>query len=123
MEPQTALVGADGAVELDAVAVVHLNLALVVHPGNTEHDDPLGGDQTLQEGVLAVQVFIFFDDHAQGFQNFGDGLQEFRLVRVLSGDPLQDFVYIAHRQLFSSHGLSATHCSRLRVEMQPVFAI
>ena len=30
MEAQTALVGPDGAVELDTVAVVHLNLTLVV---------------------------------------------------------------------------------------------
>ena len=42
MEAQTALVGSDGAVELDAIAVVHLNLTLVVHPRNPEQNGALG---------------------------------------------------------------------------------
>ena len=105
MEPQTALVGADGAVELHTIAVVHLNLSLVVHPGNTEHDDPLRGDETLQKGVLPVVVLIFFNDDPQRFQDLRYGLQEFRLARILSGNPLQDFIYIAHRQVCSSQSI------------------
>ena len=37
VEAQAALVGADGGVELDAVAAVHLHLALIVDPGHAEH--------------------------------------------------------------------------------------
>ena len=47
MEAQTALVRANGAVELHAVADVHLYFALVVYPGHTEHDDTLGLDDAL----------------------------------------------------------------------------
>ncbi len=37
---------------LDAVAAIDLHLALVVHPGNAEHDDALGLDQALQQALL-----------------------------------------------------------------------
>ena len=123
VEPKAALIGADGGVELDPVAVVHLDLALVVYPGDPEHDDPLRGSQPLQKGVLAVGCLILLDDHLQGLQHLGDGLQEFRLAGVLSGDPLQNFIHITHRQLFSSHGMSGAHCSRFDREMQGKFAI
>ena len=46
MEPQAALVGADGAVELHAVAAVHLHLALIVHPGHAEKDRPAPAPRT-----------------------------------------------------------------------------
>ena len=49
MEAQAALVGADGAVHLDAVAPVDLDLALVVDPGDAEHDDALGLDDALED--------------------------------------------------------------------------
>jgi hypothetical protein len=43
VEAQTALVGADGGVELYAVAAVDLHLAVVVNPGNAEHHHALLG--------------------------------------------------------------------------------
>ena len=48
VKAQAALVGSNGRVELDAVAAIDLDLALVVDPGNTEHDDALGLDKALQ---------------------------------------------------------------------------
>ena len=51
MEPQAALVGTDGAVELNAVAVVDLSLALVIDPCYPELNGPVGSGQTLQNGV------------------------------------------------------------------------
>ena len=41
MEPQAPLVGADGGIELDPVAVVGVGDAAVVHPGNQEGEHPL----------------------------------------------------------------------------------
>ena len=41
MEAQSALVGADGAVELHPVAVVRMSHALVIHPGHSEGEHPL----------------------------------------------------------------------------------
>ena len=46
VETQASLVGADGGVELHAVAQVHLHLTLIVHPGYTEGDDAFGLHQT-----------------------------------------------------------------------------
>ena len=47
VKAQAALVGSNGRVELDTVTTVDLDLALVVDPGNTEHDDALGLDEAL----------------------------------------------------------------------------
>src|SRR5208337_2569362 len=49
MEAQPALVGADGAVHLDAETAVDLNVALIVEPGNAEHEDALWLDNPLQQ--------------------------------------------------------------------------
>ena len=63
METQTALVRANGTVELHTIANVHLNLALVVDPGNAERGDALWLHDTLHNlsllkfGVLIVHVF------------------------------------------------------------------
>ena len=101
VETHTALVGADGGVELHAVAVVDLDLAVVVDPGNTEQDDTLGNGQTLQQCITAVLFLVLLDDGTQGLQHFGDGLVELRLVGVLLLDPLQNFIYITHKQMSS----------------------
>ena len=37
METKAALVGSNRAVELHSVTLVHLHLALIIYPGNTEH--------------------------------------------------------------------------------------
>lgn len=48
MEAETALVGAECGVELNAVAPVDLDLLLVIFPGDTELDDSLGDGGNLQ---------------------------------------------------------------------------
>ena len=101
MEPQTALVGTDGGVKLDPVAVVDLHLTLVVHPGYPEQNGALGGGQPLQQRVPAVDIFVFLDNGAQGFQHLINCLVEFGLVRVLLPDPSQCFVDITHVQMSS----------------------
>ena len=63
MESQSTLVGADGRVELHAVAQVHMHLTLVVGPRHTERDDafwlhqPLNQLRLLEFGMLVVDVF------------------------------------------------------------------
>ena len=52
MESQAALVGAQGGVELDAVAAVDLGLALVVLPDDAELDDALGDGDDLERGLV-----------------------------------------------------------------------
>jgi len=47
MEPQPALVGADGAVHFNAESAIDLNLALIIEPWHAEHHDALGFDDAL----------------------------------------------------------------------------
>src|SRR5690606_800859 len=56
MESQSALVRADGAVELDAEAAVDPHVALVVHPGDAEHDDPFRLHQPLQKDRKSTRL-------------------------------------------------------------------
>ena len=81
MEAQAALVGADGAVELDAVAAVHLDLALIIDPGHTEGDDALGLDQTLDQACLLV-FGMLLDHGLDALQHLADSLQELRLIGI-----------------------------------------
>ena len=63
METQSALVRADGAVKLYAVADVDLYLTLVVNPGHAESRDALGLDKALDNlcllelGMLVIYIF------------------------------------------------------------------
>ncbi len=82
VEPQAALVGADGAVHLDAEATVDADVPRVVLPGDAEHEDPLGLDDPLEDlgvGVLGMP----FEDESQRFGDLLDRLMELRLGRVL----------------------------------------
>ena len=82
VEAQTALVGADRGVELHTVAAVDLNLAVVVHPGNAEHDDALGLDEALHEtGFFPLGVLV--NDVLEALEDFINGLQEFGLIGVV----------------------------------------
>ena len=81
MEAQASLVGANGTVELYAVAKVYLHLSLIVHPGYAEGDDTFGFHQSLNElgsfklGMLVVHVL-------DGEQHFVYGLQVLLLSRM-----------------------------------------
>lgn len=51
METETALVGAEGRVELNAIPTVDLELALVVLPRNTELNHALGDGNDGESGL------------------------------------------------------------------------
>lgn len=57
VQPQAALVWAQGRVELHTEAAVHLDLALVVLPDDTELDDALGDGDDL-EGSTVFGVLL-----------------------------------------------------------------
>lgn len=52
MEPQAALVRAQGRVELDAVPAVHLQVAGVILPDDAELDDSFGDRDHLESGPV-----------------------------------------------------------------------
>ena len=93
VEADTALVRADGVVELYAVADVVLHLALVVEPGYTESDDTVGFDHTFDYlvafkfGVLVVHV-LYTQEH------FSHSLEVFLFAGVFGLKVGHDFVYI-----------------------------
>jgi hypothetical protein len=57
VQAETALVWTEGRVELDAVALVDIALALVVLPDNAELDDALGNGNDL-ECLLVLGVLL-----------------------------------------------------------------
>lgn len=57
MESKTALVWAQGRIELHTIATVHLDLILVVFPDDAELDDSLGDGSHL-EGSLVLRVLL-----------------------------------------------------------------
>ena len=82
LEAQAALVGAESAVELAAIADVGVGLAGVVGPHNTEGEHTLGLNQTAQQ-VHGLILGVSRDDGVQGGQNLFHGLDELGLVAVL----------------------------------------
>src|SRR5664280_78043 len=82
MEAQAALVGADGAVHLDAEAAVDLDLALVVHPRDAEHDHALRLGDALEDLRVAI-LRVLGDDGLERLGDFHRGLVELRLAGVL----------------------------------------
>ena len=90
METQTALVGADGTVELNAVADVDLHLALVVDPRHAESGDALRLYDALNDlGFLELRVLVV--DIFDRFENFSYSLEVLQFARVLSLKGLHDF--------------------------------
>ena len=81
MEAQPALVRADGAVHLDAVAAVDVDLAAIVDPGDAEHDDPLRLHHPLQDLRLAIGL-VGLNDGEDRLDDFADRLMELRLAGV-----------------------------------------
>ena len=123
MEPQTALVGADGAVELHPVAPVHLHLALIVHPGDAEKNDPLRLHEPLQQtGLFVLGMLVKHGGNA--FQNFRGRLQKFAFVGVALLQPFQNAgnISVHMNTPFSFHGLPARRLqgrAALRRPMNP----
>ena len=81
MEADAALERADGVVELDAEAAVHLHISLVVHPGHAEDHGSFRFDNPFVN-VGLYEFRVLFDGRLQRFHDFFDRLMKFRLVRI-----------------------------------------
>ena len=95
VKAQAALVGSNGRVELDAVTAVDLDLALVVDPGNTEHNDALGLDEALKQGGLLV-LGMGVERRLDGAEDLGRGLDELRLLGIAGLELVENFLRVAH---------------------------
>ena len=85
LEPQAALVGADGAVELATVADVGMPGAVVRHPHHAEGEHPLRLHHPVQK-IRFLILRMFLDHRLQGRENLLHSLDEFRLIGVLGLD-------------------------------------
>ena len=85
MEAEAALVRPDGAVHLNAEAAVDVDLPLVVHPRDAEHDDAFRLHHALEDLGAAV-LRVTLEHEFQGLRDLFDGLMEFRLAGVFCLD-------------------------------------
>ena len=81
MEAKAALVRPNGGVELDAVAAVDVELALVVIPGDTELNETLRLDERVYDAALFI-AGIGLDQRLKAFEDFLNGLEKFGLVGI-----------------------------------------
>ena len=82
MEAYAALVGANGVVELYAIAQIGLHLAFVVHPSDTEGENAVWLNQSLYDFCL-FKFGVLVVDFLYGNQHFLYGLQIFHFAGVL----------------------------------------
>lgn len=81
MEAAAALVGADRGVKLYTVAAVYMGNAVVVNPGNAEHDNALRLDKALKEACL-LPLGVLVNDELEALKYFTDSLKKLGLVRI-----------------------------------------
>ncbi len=81
MEPQPALVGSDGIVELDPPGAVDPDVAFVVLPAHSKDHHPVGFSHALQDAGVLVGGVVDDLGH-QGFDHFKDGLVKLSLAWI-----------------------------------------
>ena len=81
MEAQTTLVGSKGAVHLDAVAAVHMDLSFVINPRNAEVNHPLRLDDAFENFAVPI-LLVPLNGWFNGHKHFRDRLEELRLIRI-----------------------------------------
>ena len=83
MKAQAALIGADCAVEFNAVTAVDMNASLVIFPWNPEHDLPLGLNQAFQYAIV-TKLGVRLQCRNQSVQDLLHRLQKFCLAGIPS---------------------------------------
>ena len=95
MEAQTALIGADGAVELNAVAAVCVNLAVVISPRYAENRCSLRLNYSLKQSPVLIG-FVGIYNGTDGVENLCRRLHKFRLCRIFLLNMKNYVINIAH---------------------------
>ena len=88
VKAKPTLIRADCVAELNAIADVDANAAAVIHPRDTESDQPVGLDKPVQNGSVHI-LGVSLQHGGQRPEYLSDGLQKFRLVRIVA-------VYVFH---------------------------
>ena len=96
VKTQPPLIGSEGAVHFHPESPVYLDLALVVHPGHPEDDDPLGfGDPFKHRRLPVFRVMIKGGLHAG--QHFLDRLVKFLFPGIPVPDIFHEVVHLIPR--------------------------
>jgi len=82
VEPEAAFVRPDRAVHLHAEASVDVDFALIVGPGNPEHDDPFRLDHAFED-FRAPVLRVALEHQVERLQHLRHGLMELGLRGVL----------------------------------------
>ena len=89
VEAKSSFIGADGGVELHAIADVHLHFAFIIDPRHTESDDALGFYQAFeQRSALPFGVLIV--DVSDAEEHLVNGLEVLFLAGVASFELLHE---------------------------------
>ena len=97
VEPQAALGGADGGGELDPIAAVHLDLAVIVHPGDAEEQAALRFHHALNDAGPG-QLGLLVEHGLERLQNFAYGLKKLGLMSVFCADVFIDALQVGIRK-------------------------
>ena len=93
VEAQTALVGADGVVELDAVAGIDLHLAPVVHPDHLEGERAVGLHDAFRDAV-GLEFGVLVVGFLHGHEHLAHGLQILAFAGMAAFEFRHEFVYV-----------------------------
>jgi hypothetical protein len=91
MEAQTTLVRSKGAVHLDPIAAVYLDLPFVINPRNAELNHPLRLNDAFEDFAVPI-FFVALDGWFDGFDDFGYRLKELRLIRIALFNDVENFL-------------------------------
>jgi hypothetical protein len=94
MKTQPAFVRPDRAVHLNAEPAIHMQISLIVAPGNTKHNHPFRFDNTF-ENFLPLIFRVLLQNERKRIEHFLDSLVKLRFGRVLClhlGHQLSDII-------------------------------
>lgn len=98
-EAKASLVGSDRGVELHTIAEVYVVDTVIIGPRDTERDNALRLDQSLEERSLAVRRLMCRDGGLDRLENALCGLEELGLIRVFCHQAFIHFFYVRHHCL------------------------
>lgn len=101
LETETALVGSDRAVELNAEATVYLNFAVTVGPRYAEFDNALRLYETLKKTGFLI-LGMLFDNGFKGFENLFNSLKKLGFVRIALLNLRKNFLNVSVHSIKSS---------------------
>ncbi len=97
MQSEAALVGSDSRVKLYSVACIHMSVALIVNPRNTELYLSLGVYKSFKKSISSELFLICINYGSDRVKYLSDSLMELGLSRVFLNYLFDYFINIRHK--------------------------